>query len=191
MAKHCCDDRDHVKVQPLTLDDGRRAERHLTVDENGHEIVEIFAEEKRPLKLERRITREMKNVVAKEVHETIRDGEVVLQEVVSTEPEVPLQVRSRIGVVDHAKVVDGDYVRKDEIAKIVEDGVVAGVTALVQNMEPVAALSKAPAQPVFKAQEVVEKNVEEKKKSETLVNLIMVGIIVVQILFVGGYLWLS
>jgi hypothetical protein len=34
-----------VKVETLTLDDGRRAERHITLDEQGNEIVEIFAEE--------------------------------------------------------------------------------------------------------------------------------------------------
>ena len=186
-----------VKVETLTLDDGRRAERHITLDEQGNEVVEIFAEEQRPLKLEKRILREFKTVVAKETHETIKDGEIALQEVRSLEPEVPLQVRSRIGVADHAKVVDGDYVRKEEIDKLIADGVVAGVSALMEHMEtvihhkpePVVAPQPQQPQPLFRAQSVIEKNVEEKKKGDMTVNIILGVIIVLQLGFFG-YLFL-
>jgi len=192
--KNCCSDDKHVKVESVTLDDGRRAERHVTYNEDGHEVlVEVFAEEKRPLKLEKRVTREMKNIVSKEIHETIKDGEVAYQEVRSLEPDVPLQVRSRVGLVDHHKIVDGDYVRKDEIDKLIADGVVAGVTALMEHMEPVAQQKvvqqpepvRAAPQPVFRAQEVVERNVEEKKKGDMTVNIIMGVIIIAQIAFFG------
>lgn len=187
-----------VKVETLTLDDGRRAERHITLDEQGNEIVEIFAEEQRPLKLEKRILREFKTVVAKETHETIKDGEIALQEVRSSEPEVPLQLRSRIGVADHHKVVDGDYVRKQEIDKLIADGVVAGVSALMEHMEPVihqkpepvVAQQPQPVQPLFRAQSVIEKNVEEKKKGDMTVNIILGVIIVLQLGFFG-YIFLS
>lgn len=184
-----------VRVETLTLDDGRRAERHITLDQNGGEVVEIFAEEKRPLKLEKRIVREFKNIVSKEVHQTVKDGEVAYEEVRSVEPEVQLQVRSRVGLVDHHKLVDGDYVRKDEIDKLIADGVVAGVTALMEHMEPMqpaapqqVAVQQAP-KPVFKAQEVVEKSVEEKKKNDMLVNVIM-GVIIVAQLGFFAYLFL-
>ncbi len=189
-----------VKVETLTLDDGRRAERHIVLDDNGNEVVEIFAEEKRPLKLEKRIVREFKNIVAKETHQSVRDGEVILEEVHSQEPEVPLQLRSRVGVADHAKVVDGDYVRKEEVSKLIADGVVAGVSALMEQMEPVVhqPVAQQPVvvhepvarpEPVFKAQAVVEKNVEEKKKNDMTVNVIMGVIIVLQLAFFG-YLFL-
>lgn len=49
--KHNCsnDQCDHdVQIQHLTLDDGRHAERHISFDEDGNEIVEIFAEENDP-----------------------------------------------------------------------------------------------------------------------------------------------
>jgi hypothetical protein len=194
--KHCCSNDTEVKVEVLTLDDGRRAERHVVLDENGNEVVEIFAEEKRPLKLEKRIVREFKNVVSKETHQTIRDGEVAYQEVKAAEPDVPLQVRQRIGVADHAKIVDGDYVRKDEIDKLIADGVVAGVTALMERVEPVVTkqspvqvvvtpqqqpvIQAAAPQPIFRAQEAVEKTVEEKKKNDMMVNVIMGAIILLQ-----------
>ena len=132
---NCCSVNGQHKVETMTLSDGRRAERHVTVDEKGIEVVEIFAEEKRPLKLEKRITRETKNIVSKEVHETVRDGEIVLQEVHSLDNEMPLQIQSRIGVADHHKIVDGDYVRRDEISQIIEDGVVAGVLQQPGNHE--------------------------------------------------------
>lgn len=180
----CCAVEKAPKIETITLDDGRRAERHITVDESGNEVIELFAEEKRPLKLEKRITREMKSVVSKEVHETIKDGEIAFQEVHALEPEVPLQILSRIGVADHNKIVDGDYVRKEEINKMIEEGVVAGVTALMDRMEPVAAQS-APAQPILKAQQLVEQNIEEKKKGDIFVNVIMGIVVVLQAAYIG------
>ena len=191
-----------VEVQNITLDDGRRAERHMSHDENGNEIVEIFAEERRPLKIEKRIVKEHKNIVSKETHETIKDGEVAHIEVRSLEPDVPLQVRERIGVADHHKVVDGDYVRKDEIGQIVADSVITGVTALMENMEPVVhhkevvhhreePVRHEPVhepvhhEPVFHAQSVVEQNVADKKKNDNLINIVMGVILVAQMGFFG------
>lgn len=179
-----------VKIETLVLNDGRRAERHTMIDEDGKEIVEIFAEEKRPLKLEKRIVREMKNVISKEVHQVVKDGEVAFEEVYSQEPEVPLQVRSRIGVADHAKVVDGDYVRKDEIGKLIEDGIVAGVSALMEQMEPITSQAHKSETKVLRAQEVVEKNVEEKKKNDLVINLVMGFIVIIQLAFFLAYMFL-
>lgn len=169
-----------VKIESLTLDDGRKAERHITVDSEGNEVVEIFAEEPRPLKLEKRILREYKNIVSKETHEIIKDGEVSFQEVRSLEPETPIQVRSRIGLADHAKIVDGDYVRKEEINQLISDGVVAGVSALMDHIGTVPTPTKQ-APPLFRAQELVEKNVEEKKKNDLVINIIMGVVVVAQI----------
>jgi len=184
----CCNG-DKKRVETITLSDGRHAERHVTEDENGNEVVEVFAEERRPLKLEERIVREHKRVVAKEIHETIRDGEVSHVEVRSLEPEVPLQVRERLGTADHAKIVDGDYVRKDEIGKLVADGVVAGVEALMENMAPVVHEKPEP-EPFFNAQTIVEKNVAEKKKSDVVVNAVLAVILVAQLGFFG-YIWFA
>jgi hypothetical protein len=187
---HCCsEDHNEVRVHKMTLDDGRHAERHVSVDEEGNEVVEIFAEEKRPLKLEKRIHREFKNVVAKETHETIKDGEVAHVEVRSGESEVPLKVVDRIGIANHAKIVDGDYVRKEEIGKIVADSVVAGVSALMENMEPVmqhnVSQPQSQPQPIFRAQAVVENNVAEKSKNDSTVNIVMAVILLAQLGFFG------
>jgi len=186
------DDHEEIRVHKMTLDDGRHAERHVSINDDGNEVIEIFAEEKRPLKLEKRIHREFKNVVSKETHETIKDGEVAHVEIRSTESEVPLKVVDRIGIVNHAKIVDGDYVRKEEIGKIVADSVVAGVSALMENMEnmePVyqkeeSSQTQHP-QPIFRAQSVVENNVAEKKKGDYNVNIIIAVILLAQLGFFG------
>lgn len=182
----------HVEVKHLTLDDGRQAERHFAVDENGDEVVEIFAEDKRPKKLEKRIVRKHKRVVDQEIVETVRDGEVIHREVLAGDPVRPLQVVERIGVVDHAKVVDGDYVRKDEMQAMVADAVVAGVSALLDGYTPVeehhhhhaaAVAPMAAVEPVFKAQSLVAENVAEQKKNDGTVSAVMGGILCVQVVF--------
>jgi hypothetical protein len=177
--------KENVKVESLVLDDGRKAERHISVDQNGNETIEIFAEEKRPLKLEKRVYREMKNIVSKEVHQTVKNGEVSYEEVLSLEPEVPLQVRSKIGVVEHAKVVDGDYVKKEEVGKMIEEGVVAGVLALLEHTTNENKFSKS-----LNAKEIVEKNVEDKKKKELFFNYFLGFVVFIQLLFFLGYMFL-
>ncbi len=181
MTNHNCCDSDHIQIKQLTLDDGRRAERHVSHDDNGNEVIEIFAEERRPLKMEKRIIREHKKIVAKETHETIKDGEISHIEVRSLEPEVPMQIRERIGIPEHHKVVDGDYVRKEEIGQIVADSVVTGVAALMENMDPVVNVDE----PMFHAQSVVEKNVSDKKKSDGMANILMGIILIGQVVFFG------
>jgi hypothetical protein len=185
----CCNG-EQKRVETITLSDGRRAERHITQDESGNEVVEVFAEELRPLKLEERIIREHKRVIAKETHEKIKDGEVALQEVRSFDTDVPLQVRERIGLADHAKIVDGDYVRKDEISQLVADAVVNGVEALMENMGPVVHEKEQPAQPqpMLNAQSIIEKNVEDKKKGDSVVNAVLAVILIAQLAFFG-YIW--
>ena len=184
MAKNNSDDHEEIRVQRMTLDDGRSAERHISKDENGDEIVEIFAEEMRPLKLEKRIHREFKNVIAKETHETIKDGEVAHVEVRSGDSEVPLKVVERIGVANHAKIVDGDYVRKDEIGKLVSDAVVQGVTVLMENMDVPTEAAPQP-QPIFRAMSVVENNVAEKKSNDYTINIVLGVILFAQMCFFG------
>lgn len=190
--QHCCDKEgghtQETKVEIITLEDGRRAEKHVSFDENGNEVIEIFAEEKRPVKLEKRVIRQRKNIVAKETHQTVRDGDVVLEEIVALEPEVPLQIRERLGIVDHAKIVDNDYVRKEDIAKLIADGVVTGVQALMEaNEEEVEQPQIAP-QPALKrptALQVVESNVEDKKKNEVVAISVLGVILLAQVAFVA------
>ena len=65
------------KIERFTLEDGRIAERHTTTNEAGETVVEVFVEEKKPLKLEKRVTEKRKDILAEKIVETIKDGEVV------------------------------------------------------------------------------------------------------------------
>lgn len=175
---HHCDHNHEVKVQQITLEDGRSAEKHISVDANGNEVVEIFVEEKRPKKLEKRIVRERKTIVAKETHEDVHDGEVTQVKVLSLEPEVPLQVREKIQVVDHAKIVDGEYATKDDvvaaIAELMNHGHVPVTASAVEDVQPVSAM------------QTVEHNVQEgaHKKNNTLV--VAMGVLLLgQMAFLG------
>jgi hypothetical protein len=68
-------------AEKIILQDGRKAEKRTSVDAVGNQVIEIFAEEERPLKLEERVVRESKTFVTKEIHQTLRNG-VVDSEVV-------------------------------------------------------------------------------------------------------------
>jgi hypothetical protein len=184
----------NVKVDQIVLQDGRRAERHTSVDAEGKEVVEIFAEERKPLKLEKRIVREKAQVVAREITETVQDGVVVDQE--TKEIPVPtMQVTQHIGLADHAKVVDGEYVKRSEIGQMITDNVIAGIQALVEaqrDVQPEApvpqqVVQQAPMQvapqPRLSAQAAVEQNVEEKKKGQLLLDIALGVLIAGQVGF--------
>lgn len=196
----CCDDHIEARVEHITLHDGRKAERHVSYDEMGNEVVEVFAEEKRPLKLEERVVRETEEIVSREIVEHVRDGEVTYREVRSLAPDMPMEVRSRVGLVDHHKVVDGDYVRKEDIAELVSESVIAGVQAMMEGQQPHQIIVKHEAspnvverpqvprpveQPIFSAQSQVAQHVEEKEKNDQFTNIIMGAIILVQLGFFG------
>lgn len=164
-------------IESIVLPDGRRAERHTSYDSDGKEVIEIFAEEARPLKLEKRVTKEMKEIVSKETVESIKDGNVTQVEVKSVDNDPPLQLREHIATVDHDKVVFGDYVKREELKAVVSDSVVAGVSALVESLQtqPIAAQS-IPQVPQIRAQEVVAANVEEKNQKDWR-SMVWMGII--------------
>ena len=187
---------DNVKVEQIVLPDGRRAERHSFVDAEGKEVVEIFAEEKKPLQLEKRISREKKEYLAREVEETVQNGTVVEQKVVEHQ-EPKLEVTKHIGLAEHAKVLDGEYLRKDEASSMIADGVVAAVSALIdarRDLIQPAPIAEEPAHepyqrvlPKVSAQAVVEQNVEDKKKNQLWLDVGLVALIVAQVGFFVYY----
>jgi len=185
---HCCcrDDHMEARVEHITLHDGRKAERHISCDEMGNEVVEVFAEEKRPLKLEERLVREKEEIVSRETVEHVRDGEVTYREVRSLTPDVPMEVRSRVGLTDHNKIIDSEYVKREDIAELVSESVVAGVAAMMEGQRnPESVNIEHKSQPIFSAQSQVAQHVEEKGKNDQFVNIILGGIILVQMGFFG------
>lgn len=159
-----------VKVEKLTLEDGRHAERRTSVDHQGNEVIEIYAEEVKPLKLEKRIVREMKTVVARELHQTLENGQISTEEVVAVD-----------GLQNPVAVT------KDDVAKMIQQAVesVLEKKSHCDNAKP-----KMISQ-VLNAQEIVEKNVEEKNKNNNMINIVLGVIIVAQVLFFLGYMLLT
>lgn len=180
---------DKVHVEKTMLD-GRLAERHTSFNKDGDKIVEIFAEEKRPLHLEKRVIQKHKQIVAEERTEYVRDGEVVEVEVKAVDAPVQMQMREHLGVVDHAKFVDGDYVKKSELGPVVTDAVVTGVATLMENFEFAPQSVQAPAMvapiaapPVYQAQQQIAERVSMTADNDKLVNWVLIGLIVAQLGF--------
>jgi hypothetical protein len=169
-------------VEKFTLEDGRMAERHITLNPAGEKVVEVFVQEKLPLKLEKRITEKKKEIVHEQKIETIKDGEVVEVKVLSTEPNVKMELREHIAKTDKDQIGAINYVTKKELIDVVTQAVVAGVTAA--KPQPVAQqpVAQKPA-PLFRAQSIVEENVAAKKRNDAIWIGVMVIALVAQVAF--------
>ena len=159
-------------VTKITLEDGRIAERRVSIDADGNEVIELYAEEKRPLKLEKKVVREYKKVLAKEVHQTIKDGEVVGVEEKANVVDSPLRVVEKVAVNDNSAAMEK---------------LVSAMECLVDNMEVVKAQSVAP---VISAQSLVEANVAEKEKSSMKGNLLVIALVAINVAYWGYVLFI-
>jgi hypothetical protein len=175
---------ENLKVEKVTLEDGRLAERHTSVRDD-EKVTELFVEEKKPLKLEKRLIEKHKQIVSEQRIETIKDGEVVDVQIKSLEPIVPLQLREHIGVSGKSDLNANAYVTKDDLRRSVADAVVAGFTAMYekQREEQQFAMQSMPKYeaPIVTAQEVVENRVETKAKNDNLLSIAMGVIIAIQV----------
>lgn len=177
-----------VEIQKTNLD-GRAAERHTCFNDDGDKIVEIFAEEERPLKLEKRIIQKHKNVIAEERTEYIKDGEIIEVEVKSINPPVQMQLREHIGVADHSKLFSGEYVTKQELGPVVSEAVVTGIAQLLDNIEinqqSVKEEVTAPMAetPIFTAQQQIAERVGIKADNDLTLNMIFALLIIAQLGF--------
>lgn len=174
-------------VEKFTLEDGRMAERHITLNPAGEKVVEVFVQEKLPLKLEKRITEKKKEVVHEQKVETIKDGEVVEVKVLSTEPNVKMELREHIAKTDKDQIGALNYATKKDLIDVVTQAVVAGVAAA--KPQPVAVQQPAAPKPLFRAQSVVEDNVAAKKKNDAIWIGVMVIALIAQVAFFGYLLF--
>jgi len=141
-----------LKTERLTLEDGRRAERRIYIDDQGDEVTEMHIEPKCNLVLEKRIINKKKEMLAEQRIETIRDGEVVDVEVHST----------------NLKPIDLlPYVTKEELAEALKE-----ILAPLKPKDVDSLKSSQPSseflevKPLFTAQSMVAERVEETNKAE-------------------------
>ena len=130
------------------------AERHV-VDEGNQRTIELYAEEPRPLKLEKRVVEKVKPVVYERTIQSIQDGNVVEQKVEALEPKVDLQLREHIGYVDNSSLGVSPYVTKNEMVNTVVEAVKAFAASqpTVRDIGP---------QPSFAAQSFVPKSIQDE-----------------------------
>lgn len=162
---------ENKKVERIHLEDGRAAERHVSVNEAGEKVTEIYVEEQRPFKLEKRITEKRKDILAEQKVEKIQDGQIVEVQLSSVDPNVKLQLRDHIATAENAELRSLNYASKKDVA----DAVVAGVSALLEQQ------NYQRQQPVLSAQSLIEERVEPKKGS----SLLLVGLVVVALIQVA------
>lgn len=146
-----------MAIEQFTLEDGRRAERRTSVNEAGETVVEVYAEEAKPLRLEKRITEKRKDVLAEQIVETLKDG-TVTDRVVNSIEAPTLEPRGQIDLTP--------------LAPMIAQAVIAGI----QATQPVKAQSII----VTKAEQTqlaIEERVQASQKSETR-NYITCGIII-------------
>ena len=86
------------QVEKVYLDDGRVAERHISTNESGEQVIELYVEPKKSLVLDRRVINKHKPVLSEQIIETIQDGQIVDRKVMSIEPNTKLQVVEHLGV---------------------------------------------------------------------------------------------
>lgn len=171
------------KIEKITLPDGRSAERHITIDEKGDRTIEVYAEEKRPLQLETRITEKHKTVVAQQVIETIQDGQVVEQKVMA-EPDAKLELREHIATVAQPELNKNRYLTREEIVPMISEAVVSGIGEVVKAQ--MTAQSNRPMVTKAEQAEVAVKNrVEEKKKFNVIYYSGVLVAVVAELAFLG------
>jgi len=84
------------KIEKWTLEDGRRAERHIK-DSGEERIIELHIEDERPLRLQQRITERTKPFLyEREIEIVDKSGNVVEKKVESVEPKVQMQLVEHI-----------------------------------------------------------------------------------------------
>jgi hypothetical protein len=164
---------DNLKVEKWTLDDGRRAER--------------LVEDERPLRLQQRVVEKTKPFIYERKIETVdKNGHIVEQKVESIEPKVQMQVVEHIGTTVAAQNVTEEY-----DCHVTKEEMIDTIVAAIKATRP----TDATEQPVRRqsafsnklnsfglADEVAER-IEQKEYS--LMDKVLIGVIIVQVIGLG------
>ncbi len=177
---------DNLKtIEKFILEDGRHAERHISTNEAGEKVIELFVEEKKPLILEKRVIEKRKEILAEQVIETVRDGQVIDVKVHSVDPNVKMELREHLGVAKDSELNALNYVSKKELGPVISQAVVAGVAALMNNNHNEVSAQSIIVTKAQQTQDAIENRVETKKKTDKLMYIIAGIIIVAEALVIG------
>ena len=113
-------------IEKWTMEDGRRAERHVT--NNGNEkIMEVYVEDSRPLRLQQRMVEKTKPFIYERKIETLdKDGNVIEQKTEAVEPKVQMQLVEHIVADKPIKAQSvGDCITREEMLEAIKTAVSA------------------------------------------------------------------
>lgn len=157
-------------IEKIRLEDGRMAERHVTVDENGDKHIELWAEEPRDLKLTERVTEKHAQIISERKVEKIgEDGEIYDVKVESVDPKRNMELVSHIGLAANYK--PSKYPTKDELKE--------AVVAAVSEMQAQTMVAQEVVDAPISAQSIIKSNVEASEGSMTNTEKLWMGAIVV------------
>jgi hypothetical protein len=169
------------EIDKIMMEDGRMAERRVTMDANGDKHIELWAEEPRNLKLESRIVEKHATIVSERKIEMVNeDGEIVDVKVESVDPQSRMELVQHIGVATDSNV--SKYATKDELKNVV----VAAVSEIQAQNVSMQQIAPFPPKPFMNAQSVVATNVENKGWATA--DMILMGVVAIAALALG-YTW--
>lgn len=156
------------KVEKIFTDDGRRAEKRYSIDEAGNRVVEIWAEEKSPLKLAEKIIERSEEVVVERIIETVdpTTGEVLDRKVEAVEPTMELREHQ----VSEPKAVS-EYMTKSDFLEAMAQ--ISGNKVVAKQVS---------------AKNIVKQNVESSSENKDAFNIILM-VVLAGLLGVLAYQW--
>lgn len=177
--------------------DGRLGEEVIR-EENGVKTREILVEPKVEKRLSKRIIETSEPAIRKRVTE-IFDEETgqVIEQLVESVDDVELKLVSHVAVepeVHHATThtataKDCDCVSHEEFKSGLEAAVKAAVSAVMENQPAQVHETHVAAAPRLNMQAMVASKINEQEDSQSIVKMVMIGVIGLQVLAVGFLVW--
>lgn len=161
-------------VEKIRMEDGRMAERRVTLDDNGDKHIELWAEEPRNFKLESRIVEKHETIVSERKIEMVdENGQIVNVKVESIDPKSRMELVQHIGLATDAN--SSRYATKEELKEVVV-AAVSEIQAQCMNQNVAAQTISLPQHPFMNAQSVVANNVKNDKSWGTT-DMMLMGVV--------------
>lgn len=120
---------DKLKIEKWTLDDGRRAERHVK-ETSEERVIELHVEDERPLRLQQRVIEKSKPFVyEREIEVVDKEGNVVEKKVEAIEPKVQMHLVEHLTT---ANTVAAQSVKEDCDCHITKEEMVDTIISAIK-----------------------------------------------------------
>jgi len=167
------------KIEKWTLEDGRRAERHVK-DSGEERVIELHVEDERPLRLQQRIVEKTKPFVyEREIEVVDKSGNVIEKKVESVEPKVQMQLVEHL--VPSENAVSAQSVKNDCDCHLTKeemvDTIISAIKASRQMNNQVAPVKSVNGiRSLGLAEEIANKD-KETTSSDGMTDKVLMGVI--------------